>query len=272
MRDDEDNIRQYLPVLRRIIILVAVLTAIPVVMWTITAFVRSHIGPPRAPDLRPMAIAPTTPPATATAATGVADQPAAQSADAAPAPSSRASAYAGTDDAAASPPAGAGGAAPADASPTGATPSFKTASVAPSTAPRDDATAGAPPPDASGSADSGAASPPDGAASDPSSDNGGTQVAARPQDSVWPSPPTAAAAADGMPAGEPISGPVPLPRKRPTSFAVAGNIPLPAPRPEAAGPGAPEAQPTPIDWLKKVFHSSAAPAPSSDGGDDTAHE
>ena len=71
MRDDEDNIRQYLPVLRRIIILVAVLTAIPVVMWTVTAFVRSHVTPPRAPALQPMAIAPSGSPANTTVATTI---------------------------------------------------------------------------------------------------------------------------------------------------------------------------------------------------------
>ena len=255
------------------LLLVAVLTAIPVVMWTITAFVRSHIGPPRAPDLRPMAIAPTSPPATATAAAAASDQSPTQSADTAQGVPSSASAYAPTNDAAAAPVTNAGGASPADTTPTGATPTLKTASVAPSAATPDDTpAAAAPPPEASGSADGGGANPADSAAPDQSSDNGGTQVAARPQDSVWPAPPAAAAAGDDLPPGQPISGPVPLPRKRPTSFAMAGNIPLPAPRPEAAGGGAPEPQPTPIDWLKKVFHSSAPPAPSPDGGDDTAHE
>ena len=53
MREDDDHIRQFMPVLRRIIILVAVLTAIPVAMWTITAFVRTYIGPPTAPNYQP---------------------------------------------------------------------------------------------------------------------------------------------------------------------------------------------------------------------------
>ena len=82
MRDDEDNIRQYLPVLRRIIILVAVLTAIPVVMWTATAFVRSHISAPRPPALQPMAIAPSSAPADTTIV-AASDQPPTQSANAA---------------------------------------------------------------------------------------------------------------------------------------------------------------------------------------------
>jgi hypothetical protein len=255
MRNDEDNIRQYLPVLRRIIILVAVLTAIPVVMWTVTAFVRSHVGPPRAPALQPMAILPSSAPADTTVA-AASDQPPTQSANTAQAAQPQASAYADVKD---------GGAIPAaaDATPTGATPTFKTASVGtPSNAAPDDAT-----PAATGSADD-AASPADSAAPNQAPDNG-TQLAARPQDSVWPTP--SAAAADGLPPGDPISGPVPLPRKRPTSFAMAGNIPLPEPRPEVAGGGTTESTPTAMDWLKKVFHSST-PSQPSDGPDDTARE
>ena len=266
MRDDEDNIRQYLPVLRRIIILVAVLTAIPVVMWTITAFVRNHIGPPRAPDLRPMAIAPASPATTVTVAAASPDQAPAPSAGTAQAAAPKASAYADTKD---------GGGVfppPPDTSPTGATPELdKTASVAPLSAPPNDAAPPAPPA-ASGSPDDANASPADGATPDQSSGSNGTQVAGRPPDSVSQAPSAAAAGADGLPPGEPISGAVPLPRKRPTSFAMAGNVPLPAPRPEAAGPGAAEASPTVADWLKKVFHSPTAPAPSSDGSGDTANE
>jgi hypothetical protein len=258
MRDDEDNIRQYLPVLRRIIILVAVLTAIPMVMWTITAFVRSHIGPARAPALQPMAIAPADP---STSTTVAAEQPPASSARPAQAAPVNASAYTGGTDAAS--------AAPVDATPTATTTAFKTASVAaPSTTAPDDAKPSAMPPAPSASASDAAASPADSGAPDQSSDNNSTQVAARSQESAWPAPPTAAAAA--LPPGEPISGQVPLPRKRPTSFAMAGNVPLPAPRPQAAGGGGADSSPTAIDWLKKVFHSP--PDQSSDGGSDTAHE
>ena len=54
MREDED-IGHYLPLLRRIIILVAVITAIPVVLWTITAFVRAYVGPPTMPTFHQLA-------------------------------------------------------------------------------------------------------------------------------------------------------------------------------------------------------------------------
>ncbi len=239
MRDDEDNIRQYLPVLRRIIILVAVLTAIPVVMWTITVFVRNHVSPPHAPALQPMASVPSGTPANTTVA-AASDQPPqspTQSVNTAEIAPSGAPANAGTNDAATAAPAF------ADATPTGATPAFRPASVgAPSSAAPDDATPAAPGSPA-------AAAPTDSGAPNQSPDND-TQASAHPQDSAWPAP----TSADALPPGEPLSGPVPLPRKRPASFAMAGNVPLPEPRPDAAGGAAPKSTPTPIDWLKKVFH------------------
>ena len=53
MREDDDQVRHYVPLLRRIIIVVAVLTAVPVALWTVTAFVRSYVGPPKLPDFSP---------------------------------------------------------------------------------------------------------------------------------------------------------------------------------------------------------------------------
>lgn len=58
MREYDDDIRVYTPVLQRIIILVAVIVAVPVVLWTITAFVRSYVAPPRLPTFQPMALLP----------------------------------------------------------------------------------------------------------------------------------------------------------------------------------------------------------------------
>ena len=58
MREYDDDIRLYTPVLQRIIILVAVIVAVPVVLWTITAFVRSYVAPPRLPTFQPMALLP----------------------------------------------------------------------------------------------------------------------------------------------------------------------------------------------------------------------
>ena len=55
MREDDDEFRHYVPLLRRIIILVAVITAVPVVLWTITAFVRTYVGPPQIPTFHQLA-------------------------------------------------------------------------------------------------------------------------------------------------------------------------------------------------------------------------
>jgi hypothetical protein len=52
MRDDEEQARHYAPLLRRVIILVTVLIAVPVILWTITAFVRAYVGPPKIPAFR----------------------------------------------------------------------------------------------------------------------------------------------------------------------------------------------------------------------------
>src|SRR5262249_35119554 len=43
--EDDYNNRRYAPVLRRVIILVAVIIAVPVMMWTITIFIRSYVDP-----------------------------------------------------------------------------------------------------------------------------------------------------------------------------------------------------------------------------------
>ena len=54
MREDDD-FRHYVPLLRRIIILVAVIIAVPVILWTITVFVRTYVGPPRMPTFHQLA-------------------------------------------------------------------------------------------------------------------------------------------------------------------------------------------------------------------------
>ncbi|MFZ0375994.1 MAG: hypothetical protein WAL39_22095, partial [Xanthobacteraceae bacterium] len=55
MREYDDyNIRLYTPVLQRVIILLAVIIAVPVVMWTITTMVRTYVAPPKAPTFQRM--------------------------------------------------------------------------------------------------------------------------------------------------------------------------------------------------------------------------
>src|SRR4029077_13658778 len=45
----DDHIRRYTPVLQRVIILTAVIIAVPVLMWTVTTFVRSYVARPKVP-------------------------------------------------------------------------------------------------------------------------------------------------------------------------------------------------------------------------------
>src|ERR1700692_4145401 len=53
--EDDSSIQHYAPVLRRIIILVAVITAVPVMLWTITAFMHTYIAQPTISAPRPLA-------------------------------------------------------------------------------------------------------------------------------------------------------------------------------------------------------------------------
>ena len=76
MREDSDHFRHYVPLLRRIIIVVAVLAAIPVILWTITVFMRSYVGPPKLPTFRQLAASATVPlPRNASASLDSATQP-----------------------------------------------------------------------------------------------------------------------------------------------------------------------------------------------------
>ena len=76
MREDSDHFRHYVPLLRRIVIVVAVLAAIPVILWTITIFMRSYVGPPKLPTFRQLAASATVPlPRNASASLDSATQP-----------------------------------------------------------------------------------------------------------------------------------------------------------------------------------------------------
>jgi hypothetical protein len=213
--DDDSNIQHYAPVLRRIIILVAVITAVPVMLWTITAFMHTYIAQPTIPAPRPLAAAtaaPTTPAADiATANPPAPSQPASTITDARTADDGRGDRM--RDGAAA--------------------PNVQVATLAPTPS----AAPAAPPAAATAAAQAAPAAP-----------------------SVFPDPPSVApqqptpaasdaandAAADALPPPDPITGPVPLPRHRPSVLALADTaIPLPrarpgdAPEPPSVTPDAP---------------------------------
>ena len=217
--DDGSNIQHYAPVLRRIIILVAVITAVPVMLWTITAFMHTYIAQPTIPAPRPLAAA-----------------------TAAAAPTSPAA-----DTAATNPPTLA--AAPSQPAP--AVTDAKASDDGRSDRVRDNAGNNAPP--NVQVASTAALSPAPSAAPAAAPAPAAVTVQAAPAPSVFPNSPfipqqQPAASdstndADALPPPDPITGPVPLPRHRPSVLALADTaIPLPRARPGTA----PEPQsPTP---------------------------
>src|SRR5215472_15181773 len=63
---NDENIRLYTPVLQRVIILAAVVIAVPVMMWTVTTFIRSYVARPQVPTFQHLTLseaAQTPPPA-----------------------------------------------------------------------------------------------------------------------------------------------------------------------------------------------------------------
>src|SRR5580700_10717221 len=205
--DDDNNIQHYAPVLRRIIILVAVITAVPVMLWTITAFMRTYIAQPTISAPRPLA-----------AATAAPVSPAADTATANPSVPSQAAPAAtdarATDDGR--------GDRIRDSAGNNAAPNVQVASTA-AISPAPSAASAAPPAPAA------------------------VTVQAAPAPSVFPNPPFVTqpqpaasdsannAATDDLPPPDPIAGPVPLPRHRPSVLALADtNIPLPRARPSDA--------------------------------------
>jgi hypothetical protein len=236
MRENEDNIRLYAPLLRRIIILVTVIIAVPVVLWTITAFMRTYVAPPKVPTFRPLATA-----TLITTPNSAAADTATVSPAAAPSPAAYASQPNATATDANGPRIPTPGPVLSDrtnnsgiAAPAGRT------NVAVVTA------------DAPGAAPPGAA------------DNivvrSGTEAASTPWPTVaaQPQPASNDTEADALPAGQPLTGPVPLPHPRPRVFAMAETgVPMPRPRPTIAEAATtPATTDGPLDWLGNIFHQS----------------
>jgi len=244
MREDSDHFRHYVPLLRRIVIVVAVLAAIPVILWTITIFMRSYVGPPKLPTFRQLAASATVPlPRNASASLDSATQPLPPSEQSRLSGASSAAVPAGatpTDapDAAAAPK----GPLLGDRAPIGAanTPTGALRTAATSIIPADPKATEMP----------AAAAPADGAA--PS-----TGALAAQQPAAASDPP-----ADAVPAAEPLSGPIPLPPRRPHLVAMAqmtpATVPMPRPRPDAAGPAASDSTTArPFDWLQNMFRKNS---------------
>jgi hypothetical protein len=262
---NDENIRLYTPVLQRVIILAAVIIAVPVMMWTITTFVRGYVARPKVPALEHLASTnlpartPAVSPSAPSPASSPADQSAPQRVDGASASDATSLAahtrngppnLASAPDVGASPPTANSlsgvslRTAPTPTPSSAITTATTTGDIStgstlpapptprPSLAPRsNDNTAS---PGAPSSSDRGLAWP------NPNTTNPPDFAAPRLPPLPAPAPPAArTAAAEVLPAEEPIPGPIPMPRQRPGTFTVAaaaasGPVPLPRARPAAA--------------------------------------
>jgi hypothetical protein len=259
----DEGIRLHTPILQRVIILAAVIIAVPVVMWTITAFVRSYVARPKVPALQHVASteipaaarlgtkAPATVPPIANppAPPPRADTPVqSPSADA---PSPPAGVQSSSIQPPLAPPAGRPANAGAETSPTGSTtpntaapaagPMLRGADNVGATAALSGPTSGAP------AGDRGLAWPNPNSTTAPSF--GSAIAPAAPAPSAAP---PRMAAIESLPPTEPIRGAIPLPRHRPAVIATAaggptggassgptsgtrsGPVPLPRGRPSGA--------------------------------------
>lgn len=253
MRNEDEQLRHYTPLLRRIILIVAVLTAVPVILWSITAFVRGYVGPPQLPSYRPIAATESvqSESMTGTAAptgerTGQptpATQPSTASDSTAPVVEARATAT----DSRGAPPANAPmlGDRLSGATPDPWKPAADAQTLGNSPPPAD--------PDASAKMRFAERATPDSASTG--------ALGAQSMAMAEPSP-------DALPAAPPLTGRIPLPPHRPRQMVMAMSavpgapaaraaVPLPRPRPGAASPAAATETPAsgPLDWLQGVFQA-----------------
>jgi len=232
MREDDEFVH-YVPILRRIIILVAVITAVPVVLWTITAFVRAYVAPAKIPTFHQLAsTASFNTPTNSISAKAAGDRPAPAAEQSKLPDPHPATIEARTT--------------VADASDSSTAPKGP---LLGDHAPR--AAANTTAPDAVKIANAPAAMPAESSAPSVT----GSLAAQQPPDA------SAESAADDLPAAAPLTGPIPLPRQRPRDATIRiadmapSSVPIPRPRPDAAGPGAPtEKSHSPIGFIQNLFH------------------
>jgi len=220
MRED-DGLGHYVPILRRIIVLVAVIIAVPVMLWTITVFVHTYVGPPRLPTFHQLfSTASINGPSSRSGA-----ESAAATEDTRPGSRPIVEANASSD--------------PADSTlPTGSMAGDRMADQDPGTA----RASVFPPSPLAG---------PDGNAA------GGALASTQPA-------PSAHETGESLSASQPISGPIPLPRRRPreaemrTAEMTSASVPMPRRRPEGAaansGTSTEATGGNPIGFIQNLFH------------------
>lgn len=221
MRED-DSLGHYVPILRRIIILVAVIIAVPVILWTITTFVRTYVGPPHLPTFHQLA---------STASINMHSRTGSE--DAAPSPDASGGAGSIVEASATATDSGDG------AMPTGSTSGDRSAD-------RDSGALGTP---------RAGVFPPSPLAGPDGSGVTGALASAQPDTGAYDTGESAAAS-------QPLSGPIPLPRRRPreaemrTADMTPANVPMPRRRPESAGPSTPAetSGSSPLGFIQNLFH------------------
>jgi hypothetical protein len=220
MRFDDDHSQSFGPVLRRIAILAVIITAVPVMLWSITSFMRTFVAQPVIPSPRPIAAADTAnaAPAAASSVSTPINAPVVEAR--ATATDARSADADGKSD---------------HLSDSAALAPTTTASLAPAPA--------APTRNAPANADHAAANAP---WPDPAQAIGGQQS-------------QSAASNDNSadtPAAAPLTGPIPLPPHRPKVLAMAdGPIPLPRRRPADAA-ATPDPPPDSGNFLTHLFGQS----------------
>jgi len=242
MRENEDEFGRFVPLLRRIIILVAVIIAVPVILWTITAFVRAYVGPPKLPTFHQLASSALSNVPTAADA----NTPAGDQALAAPGKTKIS----------------------ASSSPTSETQTTASDARDLSSPPKASSLLGDRVSAAEGSAlatapkmaDISAAAPADAKPAEMPATAGRATPDAASANSLLAVQQTAALTepqVDTTAAPAPLSGAIPLPRRRPRAFALAdGSVPMPRRRPEVGATAAPPETPSagPLDFLQNLFH------------------
>jgi hypothetical protein len=274
MREDDDHIRLYTPVLQRVIILLGVICAVPVALWSINAFVRAYVAPPTTPTFRQIATVPPAPDK-ALPAQDIKEPPAAVVQQAKPpAPATAPVAAPVIEATATTTDAREATAAPKGPLLTDRPPNVEVQAPPPA-APQVAVVTITPPKKDVPSAPQ--IAPP---APQPNVNSAPVPAAAG-QAFVWPNPaPTGgpnpaaqeppapnAPLADALPDVAPLTGRIPIPRSRPHFVAVAQAtapatpshqaVPIPRARPEAAGPPAPPAPDSPFAWLKNIFQPNS---------------
>ena len=271
MRDDNELVH-YVPILRRIIVLVAVIIAVPVVLWTITLFVRAYVAPAKVPTFHQLAATAsfnTSHNSISPLARAAADRPAqgeqAKLSGPPPAETEAKTMVANASDSSVAPKgpllSESGPQTVASVPPPSAMKTVNMAAAAPAAVKWPDVSSTPPAPKWPEVSTVPPAAAPARTPSESAAPSGPPKAAETLAEQQQPAA-AAESGADDLPAAAPLKGPIPLPRRRPhdpNTMRIAdmapSSVPIPRPRPDTAGPGAPtEKSESPIGFIQNLFH------------------